>query len=114
MISSESLRRRCPATVAPPLPRRRHRCPADTVRTGDYSAAGWAGGAPNGGGNIDNKNSVAPNNHHHHRGTPPRRIRSCNWNAAPHHSAWITALARLHDESRIDLGNSAPHRSAWI
>jgi len=29
---------------------------ADEVRTGDYSAAGWAGGAPNGGGNIDNKN----------------------------------------------------------
>jgi len=28
------------------------------VRTGDYSAAGWAGGAPNGGGNIDNNNSV--------------------------------------------------------
>jgi hypothetical protein len=31
---------------------------ADEVRTGDYSAAGWAGGAPNGGGNIDNNNSV--------------------------------------------------------
>lgn len=30
----------------------------DEVRTGDYSAAGWAGGAPNGGGNIDNQNSV--------------------------------------------------------
>jgi hypothetical protein len=25
---------------------------------GDYSAAGWAGAAPNGGGNIDNKNIV--------------------------------------------------------
>ena len=33
---------------------------ADEVRTGDYSAAGWAGGAPNGGGNIDNKNMVTP------------------------------------------------------
>ena len=31
---------------------------ADEVRTGDYSAAGWAGGAPNGGGNINNLNSV--------------------------------------------------------
>eukprot|EP00040_Diaphanoeca_grandis_P028777 m.167146 g.167146 ORF g.167146 m.167146 type:complete len:979 (+) comp31454_c0_seq3:101-3037(+) len=31
---------------------------ADEVRTGDYSAAGWAGGAPNGGGNINNNNSV--------------------------------------------------------
>eukprot|EP01052_Picozoa_sp_SAG31_P083107 SAG31_NODE_43230_length_268_cov_0.603550_1_plen_44_part_10 len=30
------------------------------MRTGDYSAAGWAGGAPNGGGNIDNKNMVTP------------------------------------------------------
>ena len=30
---------------------------ADEVRTGDYSAAGWAGGAPNGGGNINNNNS---------------------------------------------------------
>jgi beta-glucosidase-like glycosyl hydrolase len=33
---------------------------ADEVRTGDYSAAGWAGGAPNGGGNIDNENMVTP------------------------------------------------------
>lgn len=30
----------------------------DEIRSGDYSAAGWAGGAPNGGGNIDNNNSV--------------------------------------------------------
>ena len=31
---------------------------ADEVRAGDYSAAGWAGGAPNGGGNIDNVNMI--------------------------------------------------------
>jgi len=31
---------------------------ADEARMGDYSAAGWAGGAPNGGGNIDNFNIV--------------------------------------------------------
>jgi beta-glucosidase len=31
---------------------------ADEARMGDYSAAGWAGAAPNGGGNIDNKNIV--------------------------------------------------------
>eukprot|EP00039_Didymoeca_costata_P020732 m.342240 g.342240 ORF g.342240 m.342240 type:complete len:962 (-) comp21136_c0_seq1:76-2961(-) len=31
---------------------------ADEARAGDYSAAGWAGGAPNGGGNINNKNTV--------------------------------------------------------
>lgn len=30
----------------------------DAIRTGDYSAAGWAGGSPNGGGNINNANAV--------------------------------------------------------
>ena len=30
---------------------------ADAIRAGDYSAAGWAGGSPNGGGNIDNANA---------------------------------------------------------
>jgi len=31
---------------------------ADAIRAGDYSAGGWAGGSPNGGGNINNANSV--------------------------------------------------------
>ena len=31
---------------------------ADAIRAGDYSAAGWAGGSPNGGGNINNANAV--------------------------------------------------------
>ena len=31
---------------------------ADVVRSGDYSAAGWAGGTPNGGGNINNDNMI--------------------------------------------------------
>ena len=31
---------------------------ADENRAGDYSAGGWAGGAPNGGGNINNLNMV--------------------------------------------------------
>jgi len=30
----------------------------DEARAGDYSAAGWAGGAPNGGGNINNANTI--------------------------------------------------------
>ena len=30
----------------------------DAIRSGDYSAAGWAGGSPNGGGNINNANAV--------------------------------------------------------